>query len=516
MARKERISRREFLRYSGGVLTVAALTGCGSGGGDGEILTPTAAVRVGGKTATTGIAATPTAERAATAIAAPPTRAATSAGTLGTGALVDRIRHMARPLKDSDDLDPLLERVGNAHYVLLGEASHGTSEYYTWRARITQRLIREKGFSFVAVEGEWQDCYKIDQYVKARKGAGKSAGEVLNTYDRWPSWMWANREIEELVEWLRRHNGVLPEDQKAGFYGLDVYGLWDSAEAVLRYLERTDPSAAPVARQVHACFRPYAENEEEYAGASESGPSACRKQADALLRHLRVNADRYRRADPEDFFATEQSALVVKNAESYYRSAQESASTSWNRRDTHMANTLDRLMQHHGPGAKGIVWAHNTHVGDARATDMAPAGMVNIGQLIRQRHRPEDVVLVGFGSHQGTVIAAAQWGMQAQKMRVPQAREGSYEHAFHAAGAEDKLLIFSDSADLDPFLVRLGHRAIGVVYDPQYESYGNYVPTVLAERYDAFLYIDQTEALHPLHPERRARTQGTRIILTGV
>ncbi len=499
MARKKRMSRREFLQYAGGTLTLAALSGCGRSSTAG--VSPTAASPSPGTgvTTTAGGVTAPTAELTATAITASPTEAMSSARTTGAGALVDAIREMARPLKDSDDLDPLLERVGDAHYVLLGEASHGTSEYYTWRARISQRLISEKGFSFIAVEGEWQDCYRVNQYVRAWRGAGNSAREVLNTYDRWPSWMWANREIEELVEWLRQHNDALPENEKAGFYGLDVYGLWDSMEAALQYIERADPAAVPLARQAHTCFKPYAESEEEYASASELGSGPCRKQAGTLLRHLRANAARYRKADPEAFFAAEQSALVVKNAESYYRSAEESGSTSWNLRDTHMADTLDRLMQHHGPGAKGIVWAHNTHVGDARATDMASAGMVNIGQLMRQRHRPEDVVLVGFGSHRGTVIAATQWGMKPQKMGVPSAREGSYEDAFHAAGEEDKLLIFSDSADLAPFLDRLGHRAIGVVYDPEYESYGNYVPTKLAERYDAFLYIDQTEALHPLH-----------------
>lgn len=455
-----------------------------------------------GATPTAASVAIPTADLNATATGATPTgtaRADAGISAERTQPLVNRIRSIARPLTHSSDLDPLMERIGKARYVLLGEASHGTSEYYEWRARISQRLIRERGFSFIAVEGEWRDCYRVNRYVKGWQGA--SALSVLNEYDRWPSWMWANREVAQLAEWLRLHNNGRAEDQKVGFYGLDVYGLWDSLKAVLEHLERVDPGAVPVARRAYTCFEPYAQSEEEYAGATQLGSASCRDEVVSLLAHLRGHAREYRRNDPESFFDAEQNALVVKNAESYYRAAAESGPASWNLRDNHMADTLDRLMQRQGPRARGIVWAHNTHVGDARATEMADAGMVNIGQLVRERHGHEDVALVGFGSHRGTVIAASHWGGQAQRMTTPPAREGSYEDAFHAAGTEDKLLIFSDSVDQDPLLDRRGHRAIGVVYNPEYEAYGNYVSTELAKRYDAFLYIDQTQALHPLRSE---------------
>lgn len=423
--------------------------------------------------------------------------------------LVDQIRAMARPLEDSGDLDPLMERVGDAHFVLLGEASHGTSEYYTWRARISQRLIRERGFSFIAVEGEWTDSYRLNRYVRAWPGARASARGVLNAYDRWPSWMWANKEVVQLAEWLRRHNQGRPPDKQVGFYGLDVYSLWDSLETVLAYLKQVDPAAVPVAQRAHKCFKPYAGREEEYASPYKATSRACQQEAVALFKHVHGKADEYRRQDRETFFDAEQNALVVKHAEEYYRTAAEVGSASWNLRDTHMADTLDRLIQHHGRGARGIVWAHNTHIGDARATDMASEGMLNLGQLVRERHGQKDVVLVGFGSHRGTVIAANAWGAQWERMTVPAADEGSYEDAFHAAGApKDKLLIFSDAAHLEPLLHRRGHRAIGVVYHPEYEPFGNYVPTALAKRYDAFLYIDQTQALHPLHPEPPPRRSG--------
>ena len=428
-------------------------------------------------------------------------------------ALVDRIRTIARPLETPADLDPLLERIGDARYVLLGEASHGTSEYYTWRAHLSQRLIREKGFSFIAVEGDWPDCYRVNRYVNGALDAGTSAEEVLHAFDRWPTWMWANREIVHLTEWLRQHNdgaregAPLGEDQKAGFYGLDVYSLWDSMHAVIAYLERVDPSAVGTARRVYGCFDPYGEDVQEYARSTLYIPNSCEDEAIAMLMELRRKAPEYREEGREAFFNAEQNALVAKNAERYYRTMVRGGASSWNVRDRHMVDTLDRLMQFHGPQAKAIVWEHNTHIGDARATDMADAGMVNVGQLIRQQHAEAGVVLVGFGSHRGSVIAADAWGAPMRRMPVPPAREESYEDLLHragqATGRRDQLLILTDEAhalDKDALWAEpRGHRAIGVVYNPDRERYGNYVPTVLPRRYDAFLYIDETEALHPLH-----------------
>lgn len=415
--------------------------------------------------------------------------------------LVRQLQALSRPLRRAGDLDPLVDRVGDARVVLLGEASHGTSEYYTWRTRISQRLIEEKGFSFIAVEGDWPDCYTVNAYVKGWPDSGATAHDVLDGYDRWPTWMWANREVVELAEWLRRHNDQRPPEGRVGFYGLDVYSLWDSLDAVTRFLEEADPDAVEAARRAFRCFEPYWEDEQGYGYATALVPTSCEDEAVAMLRALCEKTGELRQADPQGFFNAEQNALIARNAETYYRTMVRGGSASWNVRDHHMTDTLDRLLGHYGPGAKAIVWEHNTHIGDARATDMAGAGMVNVGQLARERYGPENVVLVGFGSHRGSVIAADRWGGDIQRMPVPPARTESHEHAMHEAGENAALMVFSEAADLGPLLDPRGHRAIGVVYDPDREHWGNYVPTVLPLRYDAFVYLDETHALHPLHAE---------------
>ena len=424
-------------------------------------------------------------------------------GERGVESLADRLRDAALPLASDEDLDPLLELVGDARYVLLGEATHGTAEFYTWRAAITRRLVREKGFSFVAVEGDWPDCYRVNRWVKGLRDAGESAEGVLGSFERWPTWMWANREVVALVEWLRAHNDPLPPERQVGFYGLDVYSLWDSMGAVVKYLEELDPEAARAARRAYACFDPYYEDVQEYARATAIVPTTCEDEAVAMLRTLRAKAPEYREDGRDAYFDAEQNALVARNAELYYRTMVRGGPTSWNVRDHHMVETLDRLMAHHGPRAKAIVWEHNTHIGDARFTNMARHGMVNVGQLVRQSHEREGVVLVGFGSHRGTVLAAEEWGLPVQRMRVPPAREGTFEDALHQARRGDCLLVF-DGAD-DGGIVGLDrpieHRAIGVVYDPRAERWGNYVPTIVPRRYDAFLHVEESHALSPLHPE---------------
>jgi erythromycin esterase-like protein len=413
--------------------------------------------------------------------------------------LIERVGRMAIPLEGPKDVDPLLERIGDARHVLLGEASHGTSEYYRWRTWISQRLIRERGFSFIAVEGDWPDCYRVNRYVKGFPDSGMDAREVLESFNRWPTWMWANEEVVALAEWLRRYNAGLAEAQRVGFFGLDVYSLWESLYAVIGYLHKADPSALPAARRAFRCFQPFGEDVQEYARATAFVPMSCEDEVVDLLKELRDRQPRYQTDGREDYFAAEQNALVVRGAEAYYRSMVRGGPESWNIRDRHMTETLERLMSHHGPGAKGIVWEHNTHIGDARATDMADDGVVNIGQLVRERHAGEGVVLVGFGSHRGTVIAGDEWDAPMQVMEVPPGREGSWEDVLHRAGETNKLLLLDDVRDDDAFLEERGHRAIGVVYHPERERYGNYVPTVLPRRYDAFCHIDETHALHPLH-----------------
>jgi len=420
----------------------------------------------------------------------------------------DQVRNLAHPLRGPDDLDVLLERIGDSRYVLLGEATHGTSDYYTWRMKLSQRLIEEKGFSFIGVEGDWPDCYRVNRYVKDYPEAGENAHDVLHAFERWPTWMWANEEIVALTEWLREYNNTLPAEKKVGFYGLDVYSLWDSLYQVIGYLRRVDPSALPAARRAYRCFEPYGEDVQEYARATVYVPKACEDEVIALLKQVQTNARRYTADGREAYFQAEQNALVVKNAEAYYRAMVRGGPESWNIRDRHMTETLERLMRHHGPDARGIVWEHNTHIGDARFTDMAGDGMVNIGQLVREAHADEGVFLIGFGSYQGSVIAGMEWEAPMERMRVPPAREGSWEEVLHDLDAEDKLLLFEDDHASPALLRERGHRAIGVVYHPEYEQYGNYVPTVLPRRYDAFLYLDETEALHPLHMPVRHEGEG--------
>ena len=413
--------------------------------------------------------------------------------------LVRSIQSILHSLRRPTDLDPLLEQIGDAHYVLLGEASHGTHEYYAWRDALSRRLITEKGFTFIAVEGDWPDCYRVNRYVKGYEDSGDSAFEVLHNFERWPTWMWANKEVVKFVEWLRLHNDQLSEQKKAGFYGLDVYSLWDSLYQVMGYLSRHDPGRMPAARRAFQCFEPYGEDVQEYARATRWVDASCEDEVIDLLAELRRTAPVYAQDGREAHFNAEQNALVVKNAEHYYRTMVHGGPESWNIRDGHMVETLNRLMRHHGSNGKGILWEHNTHIGDARYTDMADEGIVNVGQLVREQRGKEGVVLIGFSSHRGSVIAGREWGADMERMNVPTARPGSWEDVLYQAGSANRLLLTRENDVDDEMLEARGHRAIGVVYHPEYERYGNYVPTVLLRRYDALLHIDESHALRPLH-----------------
>ncbi|MFB6204954.1 MAG: erythromycin esterase family protein [Haloglomus sp.] len=416
---------------------------------------------------------------------------------------VEAVTRHGRSVAGPADLDALVERAAGADCVMLGEASHGTSEYYRWRARLTARLLREHDFSFVAVEGDWPSCYAVNRYVKALPESPATAQAAQTAFERWPTWMWANWETESFLTWLRSLNEERDREDRVGFYGLDVYSLYESLAALVDYLEGVDAAAAARAREAARCFEPYGEDAQAYARATQLAPESCQEEVVELLRDLREQAPTYETDVPDDWFDAEQNALVARNAEAYYRAMVESGSDSWNVRDRHMVETLDRLLEHHGPDAKGIVWAHNTHVGDARATDMPRHGRVNIGQLARERRSVGDVYLVGFGSHRGRVVAGDSWGAEMRTMDVPEARADSYEDVFHRADPENALLFSGDLADGSPLEAAREHRAIGVVYHPARES-GNYIPTVLPERYDAFVHVDETEALHPIavHPER--------------
>jgi erythromycin esterase len=313
------------------------------------------------------------------------------------------------PLENRSHLNPLLEEIGDARFVLLGEASHGTSEYYTWRSAISKRLIEEKGFLFIAVEGDWPACYALNRFVKGYPEAGNSVEQVLQAFNRWPTWMWGNWEVAALAEWLREFNQTVSQDQTVGFFGLDVYSLWESLASIITYLEKHDGVAAGAARNAFRCFEPYYENPQAYARATAMVPQDCEEAVVEMLQKISQKAKSFA-GDHETNFNAEQNALVAVNAERYYRAMIRGGSSSWNVRDRHMMQTLNRLMDFHGPNAKAIVWEHNTHVGDARFTDMSRNGMVNVGQLVREEHGRESVCIVGFGSYEGSVIAGEEWG----------------------------------------------------------------------------------------------------------
>lgn len=405
-------------------------------------------------------------------------------------------------LETSKDLDALIHDVGDSRVVMLGEASHGTHEYYTWRSAISKRLITEKGFNFISVEGDWPDCYKINRYIKGKQvteGGNPISGikEVLMSFDRWPTWMWANWEIAALAEWLSDHNKSFPADKKIGFYGLDVYSLWDSMYSMMDYLQKEDPQAAQSVKKAIQCFEPFQENEQMYARYSLTEHS-CRDKVLNLLKEVRLKSQ-FLDGDREAGFNAEQNALIAVNAEKYYTAMMSFDNESWNVRDRHMMETLDRLLNFHGSDAKAIVWEHNTHIGDARATSMKKAGMVNIGQLAREQYGINKVYLVGFGSYAGSVIAGEEWGALMEEMEVPEARVGSIEQVLHKQSSESRYILFNEDAHGNYFSESIHHRAIGVVYDPAREKFGNYVPSVMSQRYDAFIYLDETQALHPLH-----------------
>lgn len=399
-------------------------------------------------------------------------------------------------LENNEDLDPLLESIGDAKFVLLGEASHGTHEYYQWRAQISKRLIKEKGFSFIAVEGDWPDCYKINRWIKGNGKKTSSIKNVLSEFKRWPTWMWANWEIAAFAMWLKNHNDPLPYEEKIGFYGLDVYSLWESMELMVEYLEKEDPETAELAKNAFTCFEPY-KARDSYTSVFSSAQKGCGEQVVKLLKEVRENSHKYNDEQEADLNA-EINALVMANAEKYYKSMAGFGEDSWNVRDRHMVETLNILKDYHGEDAKVIIWEHNTHIGDARATNMANSGLVNVGQLVREQHAEKGVFLAGFGSHSGSVIAGNQWGANMKKMQVPEAIKSSVEHRLHEEGNGNKLLLFQENCELHKeFEETMGHRAIGVVYHPERER-GNYVPTRLSQRYDAFLFIEETTALHPL------------------
>lgn len=429
-----------------------------------------------------------------------------SAPARGEREVVDAVRLEAHPLTVGvGDYDQLVAAIGDARIVMLGESSHGTHEFYRERARITQRLVTEMGFGAVAIEGDWPDAHRVARYVR---GAGDDADaeEALRGFRRFPSWMWRNADVLDFVGWLRAHNDGLEHADKVGFFGLDLYSLDASMEAVVAYLDEQDPPAAARARHRYECLHPYAGESTEYGQAVLLGVSEpCRRRVIEQLVELRRRAGEYLMRDgleaEDEYFFAEQNARVVANAEEYYRTMFGDRAASWNLRDRHMADTLDQLMAHldrHGAETRVVVWEHNSHIGDARSTEMAGRGELNIGQLMRERHG-RDCVLVGFTTHRGTVTAASEWGGPAERKAVRWALPGSYEALFHATGIPAFLLCplragRCGRALRDPRL----ERAIGVVYRPQTERQSHWFAADISGQFDALVHIDLTRAVEPL------------------
>jgi erythromycin esterase-like protein len=404
--------------------------------------------------------------------------------------------------------------IGDARFVLLGEASHGTHEFYRERAQITKRLIKEKGFTAVAAEADWPDAYRVNRYVRGR-GEDAEAVDALAGFKRFPTWMWRNADVLDFVGWLRAYNDALPAAAaKVGFYGLDLYSLHASVGAVLDYLDRVDPEAARRARYRYSCFDHFGEDTQAYGYAAGFGlTESCEGEVVSQLVELRRRAAEYASRDgrvaEDEFFTAEQNARLVKNAEEYYRSMFRGRVSSWNLRDRHMAETLHALAAHlerQGAGAaKVAVWEHNSHLGDARATQMGEHGEWNVGQLVREKYGGESV-LVGFSTYAGTVTAARDWDAPAERKRVRPALAESYEALFHETGVPRFLLALRDGGAAAAGLSepRL-ERAIGVIYRPETERQSHYFYARLPRQFDAVIHFDETRAVEPL--ERTARWQ---------
>ena len=420
-------------------------------------------------------------------------------------ALAARMRAAARELTGGrEDFDPLLDWIGDAQFVLIGEATHGSHEFYRERARLTRRLITEKGFAGVAIEGDWPDAVHVHRHVR-----GESHGDALgalNGFRRFPEWMWRNQDVLDFVNWLRATNDDLPAGApRAGFYGLDLYGLYASIEAVLDYLGVVDPEAAQRARYRYACFDHIGEDPHAvgYAAAFDLS-AACEEGVLRQLQDLRAHREQYLALDgpgaADAFFDAEQNARLVRNAEAYYRGQFRGRVSSWNLRDAHMHESLEALADHarrQGRPDRFVVWAHNSHVGDARATEMGWGGEHNLGQLLRARVG-RAVYSVGLTTYAGTVTAADDWGAAPRTLALRPALPDSFEAVFHATGLPQFLLDLRDGGVRDALAGERLERAVGVIYRPQTERLSHYFHARLSEQFDALIHLDETHALAPL------------------
>jgi len=422
--------------------------------------------------------------------------------------LANEVTPFSRANKSLEGLEAYL---GQKKIVMLGEASHGTQEFYYWRRILSQALITNHGFSIVAVEGDWPDCMKITEWVKGGEmepSQFKTPQDVVKTFERWPTWMWCNQEVCELMTFMKEFNQSRDAKDKVGFYGLDVYSFFESMDAVINRLKPVDEALSKLASQRYSYFSRFNRDEQKYIQSLVEHPEGGKTQAVAMLRDLlKVRLEGIGSQLGTMYFDAQQNARIVNNAESYYRAMLFGRDDSWNVRDKHMLETLEVLMSRF-PDSKVIVWAHNTHVGDFKFTPMNLLGEINIGGLARDKFGVDDVALVGFSTYEGSVLAGRKWGTPMQVMQVPQARSDSWDAFLHntALGSGEASYYFI-MEQLTPETRKIlnsnkGQRAIGVVYRPEDEARGNYVPTVLDQRYDAMIFINKTNALiRPIEPE---------------
>ncbi|MFN7141188.1 MAG: erythromycin esterase family protein [Limisphaerales bacterium] len=423
------------------------------------------------------------------------------------------IRDSAHELTGSrEDYDGLLEMIGDARFVLLGESTHGTHEFYRERAQITKRLIKEKGFTAIAVEADWPDAYRVNRFVRG-ESEDMDAEEALQDFKRFPTWMWRNADVLDFVGWLREYNDKVADPvRKIGFYGMDLYSLHSSIHAVLDYLRKQDPEEARRARARYSCFEHFGEDPQSYAfAATSSHMNSCEEEVIRQLVEIRRRSTDYlknhRREAADEYFFAEQNARLVKNAEQYYRSMFYGRQSSWNLRERHMVETVSMLAEHlektRELPQKLVVWAHNSHLGDARGTQMADRGELNVGQLMRERFA-DQTVLVGFTTFSGSVTAASEWDAPAERKRVRDALPESYEGIFNKVGFERFFLNLRDNPEIHERLSEAKlERAIGVIYLPQTERMSHYFEARLSEQFDAVLHFDQTRAVEPM--ERSAQ-----------
>jgi len=425
---------------------------------------------------------------------------------MSDSAVIDALRPSLHELTGSRrDYDPLLEDIGAAHFVLLGEASHGTHDFYRERAEITKRLITEKGFNALAVEADWPDAYRVNRYVR-NISDDREPVDALGDFKRFPTWMWRNADVLDFAGWLREHNDQFDHHtKKTGFYGVDLYSLFSSIEAVVSYLEKVDPEAARRARHRYSCFDHFGEDSQRYGYATTFGMSqSCEDEVVAQLVDFRKRAAEYAQRNghipPDEAFFAEQNVRLVKNAEQYYRSMFGGRSSSWNLRDQHMAETIQALAEHlrrQRVEPRIVVWEHNSHLGDARATEMGRRGELNVGQLVRQRYG-DDVRNVGFTTYTGTVTAADDWDGPAERKRVRPALAGSYELLFHETGMGNFLLRLRDETPARALEAPRLERAIGVIYRPDTERQSHYFLASLPHQFDVVLHFDRSRAVEPL------------------